>query len=91
MSRNRMLQRIAILGIGGVAAGLTVLTPVAGIASAKPDQCKIMGGCMPDIPPDEPNHPGPTPFPPDQSSYPDPGDFPSGFACQPRHVFCPGD
>jgi hypothetical protein len=87
MPRKGMLQRVAVIGIGGVAVGLAVLTNTAGIASAKPNICSF-AECMPDVPPDTPNHPGPTPMPPYQGSHPDPGvfDSPGYFPCPPRTV-----
>jgi hypothetical protein len=65
MSRKGMLQRLAVVGIGAAGAVLAVSANAPGIASAKPDICSQVE-CMPDVPPDRPNHPGPIPYPPYQ-------------------------
>jgi hypothetical protein len=66
VSSRGTLQRLAVVGIGSAAAVFALLASPSGVASAKPDECKIFGECMPDIPPDQPNHPGPIPYPPYQ-------------------------
>lgn len=62
MSRMGMLQRLAVVGIGAVGAVLAVSANAPGIASAKPNICSF-AECMPDVPPDKPDHPGTIPGP----------------------------
>lgn len=81
MSSERTLRRLAVVGIGGVAIGLSILTNTGAIASAKPSDCSVrVDECRP-IPPDTPDHPGQTPMPQDYGPAPDPGSYHPIWEC----------